>query len=138
MKVSVLAREPGPRFEVSYRVPSLPVVPCLYWANVLVATDEGRLRLSATNLELGITCWLGAKIEEEGSTTAFQPVPLLDLISTLPNDRVEMSLNVRTQTPSTSCVDHFEHGYQMHRCSRVPTYACPGSIQCAFRSTSQT
>ena len=27
---------------------------------------EGRL-LSATNLELGITCWIGAQIEEEGS-----------------------------------------------------------------------
>ena len=30
---------------------TLPVL-----ANVLVATDEGRLRLSATNLELGISC----------------------------------------------------------------------------------
>jgi len=38
-------------------------------ANILIATDEGRLRLSATNLELGITCWIGAKIHEEGSTT---------------------------------------------------------------------
>ena len=39
---------------------TLPVL-----ANVLLATDEGRLRLSATNLEMGITCWIGAKIEEE-------------------------------------------------------------------------
>ena len=31
--------------------------------------DEGRLRLSATNLELGITCWIAAKVEEEGSFT---------------------------------------------------------------------
>src|SRR5512138_2923570 len=71
---------------------TLPVL-----ANILIATDEGRLRLSATNLELGITCWIGAKIEEEGSTT----VPartFSDLISTLPNDRVSMALNVRTQT----------------------------------------
>jgi DNA polymerase-3 subunit beta len=43
---------------------SLPVL-----NNVLLATDEGRLRLSATNLELGITCWIGAQVEENGSIT---------------------------------------------------------------------
>jgi DNA polymerase-3 subunit beta len=66
-------------------------------ANVLVATDEGRLRLSATNLELGITCWIGAKINEEGSTT----VPartFTDLVTTLPNGHVDMDLTIRTQT----------------------------------------
>jgi DNA polymerase III subunit beta len=71
---------------------SLPVL-----SNVLVATDEGRLRLSATNLELGITCWIGAKIEEEGSTT----VPartFTELVSTLSDKNVEMALSVRTQT----------------------------------------
>ena len=34
-------------------------------ANILIATDEGRMRLSATNLEMGITCWIPARIEEE-------------------------------------------------------------------------
>ena len=71
---------------------TLPVL-----ANVLVATDEGRLRLSATNLELGITCWIGAKVEEEGATT----VPartFTDLVNTLTDDRVDMELTVRTQT----------------------------------------
>jgi DNA polymerase-3 subunit beta len=70
--------------------------------NILVATDEGRLRLSATNLELGITCWIGAKIEEEGSTT----VPartFTDLVSTLPPDQVRMDLIVRTQTMNVRC-----------------------------------
>jgi DNA polymerase-3 subunit beta len=70
---------------------TLPVL-----SNVLVATDEGRLRLSATNLELGITCWIGAKIEEEGSTT----VPartFTELVGTLSDQQVEMTLSVRTQ-----------------------------------------
>lgn len=70
---------------------SLPVL-----ANVLVATDEGRLRLSATNLELGITCWIGAKIEEEGATT----VPartFADLVNTLPGDKVSLALDETTQ-----------------------------------------
>ena len=71
---------------------TLPVL-----SNVLIATDEGRLRLSATNLEMGITCWIAARIEEEGSTT----VPartLVDLVSTLPGDQVSLTLDTSTQT----------------------------------------
>jgi DNA polymerase-3 subunit beta len=71
---------------------TLPVL-----GNILMATEDGRLRLSATNLELGITCWIGAKIHEEGTTT----VPartMVDLVNTLPNDQVDMELTVRTQT----------------------------------------
>jgi len=101
MKVSVLQENLAHGLSVVSRADSprstLPVL-----ANVLVATDEGRLRLSATNLELGITCWIGAKIEEEGATT----VPartFSDLVTTLPNDRVNMSLNVRTQTLNVRC-----------------------------------
>ena len=101
MKVSVLQENLARGLNIVSRAVSprstLPVL-----ANVLVATDEGRLRLSATNLELGITCWIGAKIEEEGSTT----VPartFTDLVSTLPNELVEMSLNVRTQTLNVRC-----------------------------------
>ena len=52
---------------VSRAVASRSTLPVL--SNVLLATDDGRLRLSATNLEMGITCWVGAKIEEEGSIT---------------------------------------------------------------------
>jgi len=71
---------------------TLPVL-----SNVMIATDEGRLRLSATNLEMGITCWIAARIEEEGSTT----VPartLVDLVSTLPGDQVSLTLDTSTQT----------------------------------------
>ena len=76
---------------------TLPVL-----ANVLLATDEGRLRLSATNLELGISCWIGAQIQEEGSITV--PARLLaDLISTLPNDTVHLSVNMTTCTLSVHC-----------------------------------
>ena len=101
MKVSVLQENLAHGLSIVARAVSprstLPVL-----ANVLVATDEGRLRLSATNLELGITCWIGAKIEEEGSTT----VPartFSDLVGTLPNEKVEMTLNVRTQTLNVRC-----------------------------------
>jgi DNA polymerase-3 subunit beta len=95
MKVSVLQENLALGLNIVSRAVSprstLPVL-----SNVLVATDEGRLRLSATNLELGITCWIGAKIMEEGSTT----VPartFTELVGTLSDQQVEMSLSVRTQ-----------------------------------------
>lgn len=95
MKVSVLQENIAQGLGIVSRAVSprstLPVL-----ANVLVASDEGRLRLTATNLELGITCWIGAKIEEEGSTT----VPartFVDLVNTLPNGQVDMELTIRTQ-----------------------------------------
>jgi DNA polymerase III subunit beta len=87
---------------------TLPVL-----ANILIASDEGRLRLSATNLEMGITCWIPARIDEEGSTT----VPartFSDLVSTLPSDQVLLkfdsstqTLNVRggTSTNDIKCID---------------------------------
>ena len=96
MKVSVLQENLARGLNiVSRAVSTRSTLPVL--SNVLVATDEGRLRLSATNLELGITCWIGAKIEEEGSTT----VPartFTELVSTLTGQNVEMDLTVRTQT----------------------------------------
>jgi DNA polymerase-3 subunit beta len=70
--------------------------------NILIATDEGRLRLSATNLELGITCWIGAEIEEEGSITI--PARIFsDLVNALPGGKVNLSLNARTQTLNIHC-----------------------------------
>jgi DNA polymerase-3 subunit beta len=96
MKVTVLqenlARGLG---IVSKAVSPRSTLPVL--ANVLIATDEGRLRLSATNLEMGITCWISARIDEEGSTT----VPartFADLVGTLPNDQVLLKLDPSTQT----------------------------------------
>ncbi len=96
MKVTVLQENLARGLStVSRAVSPRSTLPVL--ANVLIATDEGRLRLSATNLEMGITCWIGAKIEEEGSTT----VPartLADLVSTMPDPQVSLTLDPRTQT----------------------------------------
>jgi DNA polymerase-3 subunit beta len=96
MKVTVLQENLARGLGIVSRAVSprstLPVL-----ANVLIATDEGRLRLSATNLEMGITCWIGAKIEEDGSTT----VPartLADLVGTMPDPQVVLTLNSQNQT----------------------------------------
>lgn len=96
MKVTVLQENLARGLSIVSRAVSprstLPVL-----SNVLIATDEGRLRLSATNLELGITCWIPARIDENGSTT----VPartFSDLVNTLPGDQVQLTLDAKTQT----------------------------------------
>ena len=58
--------------------------------NVLLSTDESRLKLSATNLEIAITTWIGAQIEEEGSITI--PARLLsEFVNSLPAERIDIS-----------------------------------------------
>ncbi len=65
MKVTVnqknLKRSLGLIEKIVSRNPSLPIL-----NNVLVKTDNGMLRVSSTNLEIGINCMIGAKIEEVG------------------------------------------------------------------------
>ena len=59
--------------------------------NVLLSTDQSMLKLSATNLEIAITTWIGAMTEEEGSITV--PARLLtEFVNSLPNDRIDMEL----------------------------------------------
>jgi len=71
-------------------------------SNILLESDEGRLRLAATNLEVGINCWIGARVEDEGSTTV--PARLLtEFVNSLPPGQIDMELNERTQTLNLKC-----------------------------------
>ncbi|MFC1875356.1 DNA polymerase III subunit beta [Chloroflexota bacterium] len=70
--------------------------------NVLLATDQGRLKLVATNLEMAISCWIGAKIEEEGAITV--PARLItEFVSSLPSDKIDISLAPKTKTLELKC-----------------------------------
>lgn len=85
---------------VSRAVPAKSTLPAL--SNVLMSSDQGRLKLAATNLEVAISCWIGAKIEEEGSITV--PATLLaEFVRSLPNDKIDLSLNSRTRTVNLRC-----------------------------------
>ncbi len=76
---------------------TLPVL-----GNILLATDEGRLKLAATNLEIGIVCWIGAKVEDDGSVTV--PARLLsEFVGQLPAERIDMDLSVRTLMLNLKC-----------------------------------
>jgi len=70
--------------------------------NILLTADESRLKLAATNLEIAISCWLGAKVEEEGAITI--PARLLtDFVNSLPNEQIDMTLSPRTRTMELKC-----------------------------------
>jgi DNA polymerase-3 subunit beta len=73
---------------VSHAVSNRSTLPIL--ANILLATDNGRLRLSATNLEIGINCWVAAQIEEEGSNTV-PAKTLTELVNTLSPVDIDIS-----------------------------------------------
>ena len=71
-------------------------------ANILLESDEGRLRLAATNLEVGVNCWIGARIEGEGRITV--PARLLtEFVNSLPSGQIDMELSERTQTLNLRC-----------------------------------
>jgi len=80
---------------VGRAVSSRSTMPVL--ANILLEASDNQLRLAATNLEIGITCWIGARVEDPGSITV--PARLLtEFVNSLPPERIDMELTVRTQT----------------------------------------
>jgi len=70
--------------------------------NVLLTTDGGRLKLAATDLEIALSCWVAARIEEEGTTTVPARL-LLDFVNSLPSDQIQLNLPARSRTLRLSC-----------------------------------
>lgn len=64
---------------------SLPVL-----SHVLLKTEDGKIKLAATDLETGIVTWVGAKVEEEGAISV--PARLLsELVVNLPPGKIEIN-----------------------------------------------
>ena len=60
-------------------------------SNVLIKTSHNRLSLSATNLDIAITHYIGAKVSEEGSITV--PARLMqDFVGSLPEGVINLEL----------------------------------------------
>ncbi len=85
---------------VTKAVDSNPPLPVL--ANVLLETEDSRLKLSATNLELSITMWIGAKVEQSGSIT-LPAKTFSELVSSLSRERVDLRLDATTHTVHMRC-----------------------------------
>ena len=76
---------------------TLPVL-----ANVLLRTESAGLKLTATNLEIGINCWVPGKVADEGEITV--PAKLLaDLVSSLPNQRIDLLYSAKDRTLKVNC-----------------------------------
>lgn len=85
---------------VSHAVASKSSMPIL--SNIYLSAEDGDLRISATNLELGINYRIPAEVAEEGAVTV--PAKLLiDFVNTLPDDTVSLELDAKTQTLSVRC-----------------------------------
>lgn len=77
--------------------PTLPVL-----GNILLETEDARLKLAATNLEMSITCWIGAKVNESGAITL--PAKTFgELVNNLSPERVDLMLDPAIQTVRVQC-----------------------------------
>jgi DNA polymerase-3 subunit beta len=90
VKLSVMQENLARGLSVVSRAVSNRSLPVL--TNVLLKTEDAGLKLTATNLEIGIVYWVPGKIENDGATTV--PAKLLtDLVNSLPaGDRVDLAL----------------------------------------------
>ena len=70
--------------------------------NVLLSIDQSMLKLSATNLEIAITTWTGAMIEQEGAMTV--PARLLtEFVNSLPNDKIDLEIQPGSGVLQLTC-----------------------------------
>jgi DNA polymerase-3 subunit beta len=91
---------------VSRAVAKKSTLPVL--GNVLFATDGGRLRLSATNLEIAVTVWIDADVTVEGTITLRSDL-LTDFVASLPNERVTLELDPKTMSVALTCARSKAH-----------------------------
>jgi DNA polymerase-3 subunit beta len=89
---------------VSHAVSNRSTLPIL--ANVLVATEDGQLKLSATNLEIGINYLVEIEeVIETGATTV--PAKLIaDFVGSLPPELVEISVPEDSSTLTVKSGDN--------------------------------
>lgn len=70
--------------------------------NILLDAKGNQLRVAATNREIGVNVWIGAKVEDEGAITL--PARLLsEFVNSLPPEQISIELSVRTLTARLSC-----------------------------------
>lgn len=86
---------------VSHAVASRSPLPIL--TNILLTTDQGRLKISATNLEISITCFVDAEILEDGAITV-PARPFTELVNSLAQGQID--LNVPSDTNTVKIKSH--------------------------------
>ncbi|MFA5358594.1 MAG: DNA polymerase III subunit beta [Patescibacteria group bacterium] len=59
--------------------------------NILIKAEDGLIKISTTNLEIGVTCFVRGKVEENGEFTLPARV-LADYINLLPREKIDLEL----------------------------------------------
>ncbi|PJE67446.1 DNA polymerase III subunit beta [Candidatus Shapirobacteria bacterium CG10_big_fil_rev_8_21_14_0_10_40_9] len=120
MKISVLQENLSRGLTtVSRLVASKAALPIL--GNVLLKTDKGRLKLSATNLETGISLFLGAKIEKEGEITVPARI-LVELVSSLLPEKVDLEATETTLHLSSGSFKADISGISASEFPKIPSF----------------
>lgn len=100
--------------------------------NILFRTDGNRLLIAATNLEIAITQYIGAKVIKPGSITV--PARLItDFISNLPKESVELKvLNENLHIKSGTYISTI-NGFIADEFPELPTISESSSIQYSIK-----
>lgn len=91
---------------------TLPVL-----SNILLKTEKGGLKLSATDLEIGIHTWIGAKIDADGAITIPSKI-LLDYVNANSDKKINMELKEANLSLSS---DHFKANIKGIDAAEFPT-----------------
>ncbi|MCL5407192.1 MAG: DNA polymerase III subunit beta [Patescibacteria group bacterium] len=100
---------------VSHMISSRTTLPVLN--NILLKVEKGRLSLLATDLEIGISTWIGAKVDAEGAITV--PARLLSEYITTNTDKT-INLELKGTTLHLSS-DHFKANIKGIEASEFPS-----------------
>ncbi len=105
---------------VSRAVATRSTLPVL--SNIYLGTENGMIKLAATNLEIGITTWIEAKVEENGATT-LPAKTIADLVNQSPPERITLELETRNQDLHYRCaaVDSTIKGIDANEFPIIPT-----------------
>lgn len=83
---------------VSRVVNSKPGLPILN--NILFEAKNGKVHLTATDLEIGINTWIGADVQSEGRVTV-PAKQLSEFVHSIPSEKVDVSLDKQMVTVAT-------------------------------------
>jgi len=80
---------------VSSSKPGLPIL-----SNVLFEAENGKLSMSATDLEIGVHCWIGAEVKAEGKITV-PAKQLSEFVNSVPAERIDVALDKQMLSVNT-------------------------------------
>lgn len=110
---------------------SLPIL-----NHVLLTTDQGRLKISATNLEVGVNTWVGAKVLEEGSLAVPARV-IQELVQSLPAGKLELEVVKGNLNLKSGSVEANIAGIEGSEFPAIPSFPKSGSVSFPAAALSQ-